>query len=279
MFEKLVQINVRPEPFEFYTASDLWADQYTSEQMLAFHLNEDIDVSSRNAAFIDRSVKWIVSRFNVGAGTKIADFGCGPGLYATRLAQRQADVTGIDFSKRSIEYAREVATREGLSIFYVNQNYLEFETDDRFNLILMIMCDFCALSPTQRRKMLSKFNTILKPGGSVLLDVYSLGAFISREETAAYEANLLNGFWSPNKYYGFLNTFKYEEEKVVLDKYTLIEASRTRTVYNWLQYFSPEALEKEFGESGFTIEKLYSDVAGLPFDLETTEFAAVAQKQ
>jgi 2-polyprenyl-3-methyl-5-hydroxy-6-metoxy-1,4-benzoquinol methylase len=279
MFEKLVQINVRPEPFEFYTASDLWADEYTSEQMLAFHLNEDIDVSSRNAAFIDRSVKWIVSRFNVGAGTKIADFGCGPGLYATRLAQRQADVTGIDFSKRSIEYAREVATREGLSIFYVNQNYLEFETDDRFNLILMIMCDFCALSPTQRRKMLSKFNTILKPGGSVLLDVYSLGAFISREETAAYEANLLNGFWSPNKYYGFLNTFKYEEEKVVLDKYTLIEASRTRTVYNWLQYFSPEALEKEFGESGFTIEKLYSDVAGLPFDLETTEFAAVAQKQ
>ncbi len=279
MFEKLVQINVRPEPFEFYTASDLWADQYTSEQMLAFHLNEDIDVSSRNAAFIDRSVKWIVSRFNVGAGTKIADFGCGPGLYATRLAQRQADVTGIDFSKRSIEYAREVATREGLSIFYVNQNYLEFETDDRFNLILMIMCDFCALSPTQRRKMLSKFNTILKPGGSVLLDVYSLGAFISREETAAYEANLLNGFWSPNKYYGFLNTFKYEEEKVVLDKYTLIEASRTRTVYNWLQYITPEALEKEFGESGFTIEKLYSDVAGLPFDLETTEFAAVAQKQ
>ncbi len=45
---------------------------------------------------------------------EIADFGCGPGLYATRLAQRQATVTGIDFSKRSIQYAQEVATREGL---------------------------------------------------------------------------------------------------------------------------------------------------------------------
>jgi len=279
MFEELVKINVRPEPFEFYTASDLWTDEYTSTQMLSFHLNEDIDVSSRNAVFIDRSVEWIVSRFNVGAGTKIADFGCGPGLYAARLAQRQADVTGIDFSKGSIEYAREVAAREGLSIHYVNQNYLEFETDDRFNLILMIMCDFCALSPTQRRKMLSKFNSILIPGGSVLLDVYSLGAFSSRVETATYEANLLNGFWSLDKYYGFLNTFKYEEEKIVLDKYTLIEASRTRTVYNWLQYFSPEALEKEFGECGFTIEKLYADVAGSSFGLEATEFAVVARKQ
>jgi len=278
VFEELEKINTRPEPFEFYTASDLWTDKHTSKQMLTFHLNEDINVSSRNAEFINRSVEWIASHFNVGAGTKIADFGCGPGLYATKLAQRQADVTGIDFSKRSIQYAQEVATNEGLSIHYVNQNYLEFETDDRFDLILMIMCDFCALSPTQRNKMLRKFHTILEPGGSVLLDVYSLTAFGQREEAATYEANLLNGFWSPNKYYGFLNTFKYEEEKVVLDKYTLIEASHTRTVYNWMQYFSPEALEDEFVKCGFTLEKLYSDVAGSPFDPETTEIAIVAKK-
>lgn len=278
MFEELEKINRRPKPFEFYTASDLWTDEHTSEQMLAFHLNGNIDVSSRNAEFIRRSVEWISSHFNVKVGMKIADFGCGPGLYATRLAQRQADVTGIDFSKRSIQYAQEVATREKLSIHYVNQNYLEFETDDRFHLILMIMCDFCALSPTQRKKMLSKFHTILEPGGSVLLDVYSLKTFEQREETAAYETNLLNGFWSLNKYYGFLNTFKYEEEKVVLDKYTLIEEAHTRTVYNWLQCFSPEALEREFVECGFTIEELYSDVAGSPFDAEAKEFAVVALK-
>ena len=131
MFEELEKINTRPGPFEFYTASDLWTDEHTSEQMLMFHLNEDIDVSSRNARFINRSVEWIASHFNVGAGTKIADFGSGPGLCAMRLAKRQADVTGIDFSKRSILYAQEVTTREGLPIHYVNQNYLEFETGDR----------------------------------------------------------------------------------------------------------------------------------------------------
>ena len=278
MFEMLEKINTRPKPFEFYTASDLWTDEHTSKQMLSFHLNEEVDLSSRNAEFINRSVEWISSRFNVGAGTKIADFGCGPGLYTTRLAKKQADVTGIDFSKRSIQYAQEVATRNGLTIQYVNQNYQEFETDDRFHLILMIMCDFCALSPTQRKKMLTKFHAFLKPGGSVLLDVYSLKAFEQREETAMYEDNLLNGFWSLNKYYGFLNTFKYEEEKVVLDKYTLIEAARTRTVYNWLQYFSTEAIEREFVECGFSVDKLYSDVAGSPFDPETTEIAVVAKR-
>jgi len=194
MFYALENMNARPKPFEFDTASDLWTDGHRSKQMLSFHLNEEIDVSSRNAAFIDRSVEWIISHFSVGSGTKIADFGCGPGLYATRLAKRQADITGIDFSKRSIQYAQEVLTRNGRSIHYVNQNYLEFETDDRFHLILMIMCDFCALSPIQRKKMLSKFYTFLKPGGFVLLDVYSLAAFDEREEIAMYEANLLNRF-------------------------------------------------------------------------------------
>jgi 2-polyprenyl-3-methyl-5-hydroxy-6-metoxy-1,4-benzoquinol methylase len=278
MFEELEKINTRPKPFEFYTASELWTDEHTSKQMLSFHLNEEIDVSSRNAVFIDRSVEWISSNFNIGAGKRIADFGCGPGLYAARLAKKQADVIGIDFSKRSIQYAQEVAMRDRLSIRYLNQNYLEFEINEHFHLIMMIMCDFCALSPAQRKKILTKFHTLLEPTGSVLLDVYSLKAFEQREETAMYETNLLNGFWSPNKYYGFLNTFKYEREKVVLDKYTLIETARTRTVYNWLQYFSPEALKKEFVECGFTIEKLYLNVAGTPYDSQAGEFAVVAKK-
>lgn len=278
MFEELERINRRPEPFESYSGSALWTDEHTSKQMLSYHLDEATDLSSRNAVFIERSVQWIVSRFNVGAGKKIADFGCGPGLYTTRLAQMQADVTGIDFSKRSLQYAREVADREGLSIRYVNQNYLGFETDIRFDLILMIMCDLCALSPAQRNKMLNKFYTILEPGGSVLLDVYSLTAFEQHEETATYRANLLDGFWSPDRYYGFLNTFKYDREKVVVDKYTIVEKTGTRTVYNWFQYFSPEALEKEFAECGFTIENLYSDVAGSSFDPRNKEFAVVARK-
>ena len=279
MFEELEKINTRPEPFEFNTASDLWTDEHTSKQMLSFHLNEKVDISSRNAAFIDRSVEWIASHFNVGAGTKIADFGCGPGLYTTRLAGKQADVIGIDFSKRSLKYAQGISEKKGLSIRYVHQNYLDFETDDRFHLILMIMCDFCALSPTQRKMMLNKFHTLLEPDGYVLLDVYSLNAFEEREEIARYETNILDGFWSPSQYYGFLNTFKYDMEKVVLDKYTIIEADRNRTIYNWLQYFSPESLEKEVMECGLIIEKFYSDVAGSPFDPENKEFAVVIKKE
>lgn len=276
MFKELEKINNRPRPFEFYTASELWTNEYTAKQMLQYHLNESIDVSSRRAEFIDLSVDWIVSRFGVESTTTVADFGCGPGLYAKRLAEAGAQVTGIDFSENSLKYAKEVADQEGLNIDYINENYLNFETSKRFDLIIMIMCDFCALSPKQRKILLAKFASFLKPGGFVLLDVYSLNMFDQKEESATYELNQLNGFWSPEDYYCFVNTFKYLEEKVILDKYTIVEASRTRIVYNWLQYFSHETLEKEFVESGFTLDKLYSDVAGTPFSPESTEFAVVA---
>lgn len=278
MFNHLEDINRKPELFEFYTAADLWTDEHTSGQMLAFHLNTDIDVSSRKGDFIDESVAWIRSHFNVDTDTRIADFGCGPGLYSSQLAKYGARVTGIDFSERSIQYARDEAKQFGLSVKYLHQNYLDYHSDEGFDIIIMIMCDYCALSPSQRKILLTKFNSILRPGGSVLLDVYSLCAFNQREEAKSYEANMLNGFWSRDKYYGFLNIFKYDSEKVVLDKYTILEAERTRTVYNWLQYFSPEDLLCEFEEAGFIQHELFGNVAGAPFDETDSEFAIVARK-
>jgi 2-polyprenyl-3-methyl-5-hydroxy-6-metoxy-1,4-benzoquinol methylase len=278
MFNELKEINSRPEPFQFYTADELWTNKHTSKQMLDYHLNETIDASSRNTKFIERSVEWIVSHFEVNKNTKIADFGCGPGLYTTRLAERGAIVTGIDFSENSIKYAKRVAAEKGLSINYVLTNYLNYETTNRFDLITMIMCDFCVLSPEQRKKMLYQFNSLLKPNGSVLLDVYSLNSFNQREESATYELNQLNGFWSPEDCYCFVNTFKYDEVNVILDKYTIIEEARTRTVYNWFQYFRTESLGKELEENGFNIEEYYSDVAGKTFSPESVEFAIVAKK-
>ncbi len=278
MFDQLEIINTRPEPFGYYTAADLWTDEHTSEQMLKYHLNENIDVSSRNHAFIKRSAEWMINEFGLGPGKKVADFGCGPGLYASELAKSGVSVAGIDFSKRSIEYARDFAEKNGLEINYVDQNYLDYETDERFDLIIMIMCDLCALSPDQRSTLLKKFHKLLTDDGTVLLDVYSLKAFESREEIAVYERDQLYGFWSPDMYYGFLNTFKYDEEKVVLDKYTVIEKNRTRTIYNWLQYFSPESLRKEFKSCGFEVEKLYADVAGMEYSENGNEFAAAAKK-
>lgn len=279
MFKKLKLINQRPDVWSRYTAALLWTDKHTSGQMLQLHLNPDVDIASRRTEFIERSVAWMKDKFDIGTDTKICDFGCGPGLYTSRFAKLGAEVTGIDFSIRSIDYARSQAEKESLSINYINQNYLQFESDTQFNLITLLMCDFCALNPPQRSLLLEKFHSLLDDDGHVVFDVYSLEGFAQREEVAQYAHNLLNGFWAAEEYYGFLNTFIYEEEHVALDKFVLFTKEREREVYNWLQYFSPDALRKEVELAGFTITDNYADVAGGDYDQNRSEFAVVLRKQ
>jgi 2-polyprenyl-3-methyl-5-hydroxy-6-metoxy-1,4-benzoquinol methylase len=274
MFIELEKINARPKPFEHYTAEELWTNEHTAKKMLEYHLNEKVDAASRNRDFIERSVSWIAEEFDIG---QVADFGCGPGLYGNRLAALGAEVTGIDFSGSSLEHARRTAAREGLEVNYVQANYLDFETEKRFDLIIMIMCDFCALRPAQRARLLGKFRALLKSGGSLLFDVYTMNFFDQKEETASYEKNQLMGFWSAEDYYGFVNSFKYDEEKVLLDKYTIIERNRTREVYNWLQCYSEESLRAELQENGFEISALYSSVAGDDPGPDTLEMAIRAR--
>lgn len=278
MYTEIQSINQRPEPFSVYTTRELWNDEYTSGRMLECHLNMDVDVSSRNGGFMASSIAWIADYFGVKPGFRVCDFGCAVGHYTSGLARLGATVTGLDFSRSSLDYAAVRAENEGLNIDYRCVNYLDFSPDISYDLVTMIMCDFCALSPRQRRQLLQVFQRSLVAGGSVLLDAYSLAAFSRIEEKAVYEKNQLGGFWAEQDYYAFVNTFKYPEEKVGLDKYTIIEPERQRVIYNWLQYFSIDSLIAEFEENGFEVTGVYGDVAGGVFEQDAGEFAVVASR-
>jgi hypothetical protein len=76
-----------------------------------------------------------------------------------------------------------------------------------------------------------------------------------------------------------MNTFKYADEKVMLDQYTIVEESRTWQVYNWLQYYNPEALTAAIEACGLQVVEQLGDVAGAPFDEAADEFAVIVQKK
>lgn len=277
MFETLSAITHRPLVWSKYTAGQLWTDPHIATQMLNYHLNPDVDAASRNKKFVDESATWLASRFKLNRHSSVIDFGCGPGLYTSRFAMEGSNVTGVDFSSNSIGYAKRFAEENSLIINYIEQDYLTFETDKKFDLITMIMCDFCALSPEQRAVLLGKFKSMLTDGGSIVLDVYTDKAFENREESAIYEHNLMNGFWAPHDYYGFLNILKYPEERVVLDKYTIVDSDGERVIYNWLQYFTLEELTREVKRQGLYVESVYDSIRGATYT-GSDEMAVIIQR-
>jgi hypothetical protein len=188
-------------------------------------------------------------------------------------------VTGVDFSARSIAHARKAARAEGLAIDYVNADYLawEPEPDRRFDLVVMIMRDYCAMSPAQRGALLSRICGWLAPEGAFVFDVDSLAALAARTESVEFESHPDGGFWSAGAHVAIRSSFVYPAETAALDKHTILERDRTRVIYNWVQFFSPESLAGELGSAGLRVDELLGDVTGTPYDPTSAEFAVVAR--
>ena len=276
-FELLKSITSKPGIWSAYTSDILWTDEHISKQMLSFHLDPDSEPASRPHTFIDRSAAWITDRFELSSGRSVIDFGCGPGLYTSRFCNAGAKVTGIDFSERSLNYAITQSKKEKQDIHYVKGNYLHIEPEEQYDLVTMIYCDYAALSPEQRQLLLHKFKRILKKDGKVLLDVFTTHAYDRREEIKAIAPDLMGGFWSAEEYIGISQTWKYDDSKVILDKYDITTAQETFTVYNWFQYYSQESLNHEISSQGFHISEWYSDVSGHPFEKDSPTIAVVLE--
>lgn len=278
LFQELETLNARPSPFACYTTPLMWNDPYISEQMLVTHLDPTTDLASRKPDFIKRSVQWIADYFHVGPTARLCDLGCGPGLYTLPLAERNASVTGIDFSKRSIAYARDIARQRHLAIDYLEGDYLSWTTKSCFHLVMLIYLDFCVLSPRQTEVLLSKVYDLLVPGGAFLVDVPSWAYFEAAQEKRSYGYCASNGFWSKEAYYVFDTTFKYPQEKLLLYKSTVVESQRRREFYNWLRCYDRPSVEELMKRHGFASFDYFSDVAGTPYSEDSPTLAVVARK-
>jgi SAM-dependent methyltransferase len=277
-FTDLDSLLCRPEPYAQYTTVEFWNDPHVSQFLLQEHLNPASDLASRNHAFLDRSAEWIINEFGISARSSVLDLGCGPGMYTSRLAKTGAGITGIDASTRSIDYAKEQAAKNGLAVTYRNGNYLDCDYGGPFDLILMIFCDFCVLSPVQRAKLLCKVREALAPGGSFFFDVSSIQYYQNIREKLEIEFQEEGGFWSPERYYAFNQTFKYDDRNLLIDKYTILTGRETRQIHHHLQCYSIEMITHELEENGLTMHKTFSNAAGDKFEEESNEYAIIAVK-
>ena len=138
--------------------------------MLKAHLDPEIDAASRRHDFIEQSAKWIAQYCKVRPGMKLLDLGCGPGLYAERFCKEGFRVTGLDYSRRSIAYAREHAEAETLPIDYHYNNYLDMDDREEGDAAVLIYCDYGVLPPESRKVLLKNVYGALKKDGIFILD-------------------------------------------------------------------------------------------------------------
>lgn len=254
-----------------------WNDEYISKQMLKAHLDPKFEGASRKLDFIERSVTWIKELVDPICYPTLLDIGCGPGIYAERFTKEGYQVTGIDFSKRSIDYALESALRQELSITYLFQDYLQMNLKKDFDFGTMIYCDYGALSTSDRQIIMRNVYQHLKYGGKFLLDVFGTAKYESFTESQTWKFCNHNGFWREGSYLELNGLYKYPDN-VTLEQTSIISDNEINTYYIWNTCFTKETLIKEVKEAGFKVCGIFGDVAGSPYNKDSFTIAILLEK-
>lgn len=256
---------------------NIWTDPYISSQLLQAHLDPEFDGASRKKTFIDASVAWIEQLFSQHEFPKVIDYGCGPGLYAERLAKKGYTVTGLDFSICSIQQATASAVEQNLPIQYIQGDYLAWQPQESYDLALLIYCDYGALSKEDRKKVLENMYGALRSGGHLLMDNFTTAQLKEFKEEMSWNVCDTSSFWSEDPHV-VLNRSKKYEENTVLEQ-AIVLTDEQEKIYNIWKYFSTkETLINELEEVGFTVRSVYQDVIGNDYDVSGETIAVIAEK-
>ncbi|WP_035571656.1 class I SAM-dependent methyltransferase [Halonatronum saccharophilum] len=275
--DKLIKLSKKPELFKRSNA-EFWNDPHISKKMLEAHLNPDWDAASRKLETIDASVKWLSENILPNQNIKILDLGCGPGLYASRLAKRDYFVTGIDYSQRSINYAKKKVEEDKLDIKYIYQNYLTIDFEDEFDVIMLIYCDLGALINKERDILLEKVYQALKPGGIFIFDIFTDKNRDASNLRRSWEV-AEDGFWSKKPYLALTETFLYPDEDTFLDQTIVMTDDKEINIYRIFDHFyTKETITDLLDKFGFRDHSYYSDLVGREYSRESKTLAIVTNK-
>ena len=263
MIRQVIGYLTKPQLYAPSTG-EFWNDVHISKGMLKAHLNPQEDAATRRHEFLDQSVKWISKIAPPLQYKSLLDLGCGPGLYAERFYKAGYSVTGVDFSKRSIAYAKEQASLYNSAIKYLHQNYLTINYTNQFDVVTLIYCDYAVLPVTDRLLLLSKVHQALRPNGMFIVDAFTPD--MRKNESRTWQCCEEGGFWSEKPHICLESVYQYDDEDATELRQCVVLSDEAINCYNiWDHFFTKQKLLSEIQTAGFNKFEFFDDVAGKEF--------------
>jgi SAM-dependent methyltransferase len=201
----------------------------------------------------------------------VLDLCCGPGRHSLEFARRGFRVTGVDRTARYLATARAVATRERLTVEFVQGDMRYFHRPAAFDLALNLLSAFDYFEDVaEDLRVLRQLHGSLTPGGQVLL------------EMAAKEP--LARTFQPRTWHWHAERDEYLlEERIVREGWRWIEyywiwiRGAEQQVFTFgIRLYSGVELTDLLAEAGFSAVQLYGSLAGTPYDQTAQRLVAVA---
>lgn len=240
-----------------------WNDPDFSRRMLKEHLSQAHDAASRRFSIIDGQVSWIHANLLGQAPSRVLDLGCGPGLYANRLANAGHTCTGIDFSPASVAYARETAVPKAT---FIEGDLRRTPFGAGYDLIMLLYGEFNVFRPADAREILQRAAAALAPGGRLLLEVSTHAAIKAMGSAPRDWYTGQSGLWSDRPYLCLEESFWDEAAQAGTTRYHVVDIE-SGAVQRWsssYQAYTDETYRAVLTEAGFTGITLLDGLGGAP---------------
>jgi SAM-dependent methyltransferase len=277
MLTQLKTMTKKPALYEKGTV-ELWTDEHISKGMLEAHLHPTWDAATRNHATVREIVKWIGIVAPGSQYQNLIDLGCDPGIYAEEFYKAGYQVTGMDISKRSIEYARNSAQEKSLLITYYCQNFLTLDFKEQFDIATLIYFDFCTLPTSDRATTLKNIYEALRPGGLMIIEIHTPQQFFGQEEYRSW-AYAEKGFYCAEPHLLLDSFYRYDEQNTILDQHIIITRDDVKCINVWHHTFTRDEFTHDLNSAGFNVKSLYGNMMGSDYCENGKEMCFVAQKE
>jgi SAM-dependent methyltransferase len=150
-----------------------WGKPEYGRRLLREHLDQSHDSASRREAAVNAMVGRI-ARILPSPPARVLDAGCGPGLYAERLAALGHNVLGVDVDTAALRYARARLRRRRLrgSVRYQRADLRDLALSrDGFDAALLIYYVLEAFARGDQPRVLQRIAAGMKPGGVVIAEL------------------------------------------------------------------------------------------------------------
>jgi SAM-dependent methyltransferase len=274
-------IHRRPVPEPWAEGEKIpWDDPVFSRRMLEEHLSQAHDLASRRFAVIDRHVAWIHDHLLAARPTRILDLGCGPGLYASRLAALGHTCVGIDFAPASIAYAREQAEEAGLPCRYQLEDVRQASYGQGYRLVMFLYGEINVFQRADAAAILQKAYGALAPDGLLLLEPHTYEAVQGLGQASPRWYSADHGLWSAQPHICLQENFWDATREVTTERYFLVDAQTgevTRHASS-MQAYGNQGYRDLLREAGFGKVQFYPSLTGDPHEGQQALFAIVARK-
>lgn len=199
------------------------------------------------AALMRQSGEALVASLDLALPARVLDLGCGDGTTAVPLAQRGADVMGVDISRNLVEAGKRRAADLGLSRLRFQEGDacdLQELEDQTFDLALSMFGAMFAPRPFDVARELVR---VTKPDGRIVM-----GNWIPNDPTSFVSQLLrISSSFTPPPPEGFVSPMTWGVESHIVERFAAAGASRERIsldkdIYSFVSAASPAQLIEAF---------------------------------